>query len=414
MADLRTGEPQVHGPIAHDANVSGSQYNPLLQGGRARDGLPAAVSADDDAVWQLIDRYGRAGVILDPDTGQPIRVGPYGSVEVGDRNLVMADYLADSIETTRWTVTNANGGTSTSASGEGLLQTSAAASGSTVMQSIEKVRYTPGISYLFGCEARINNSIANNTKRFGLFTGTTTPTDGYYFEFTGATPTINVGASKASTPTVVASGSWARNATNPFTLDANFHRYEILIGGGHVFFIIDGIVRHILTLSVSTPRVTSLILPVTITDVNASAAATNVSMGVTGVWVAKIGDVQDYELPHVVQNKVAQYTTTQTGTALWTPATGKQVIVTSYQIQVGGTTAGTMQLWFGDSGDTTYTRGTDRAIFDGEFAPSATLKPGVVQNSPPHGWKGNADQVLRVTDSAAINPLTVNVWGYEI
>lgn len=111
-------------------------------------------------------------------------------------------------------------------------------------------------------------------------------------------------------------------------------------------------------------------------------------------------------------NKVAQYTTTQTGVALWTPAGGKIIVVTSYQIQCGGTTAGTMQLWFGASGDTAYTRGTDRAIFDGEFAPSATLKPGVVVEGV---WiAGTADDILRVTDSAAINPLTVNVWGYEI
>lgn len=110
-------------------------------------------------------------------------------------------------------------------------------------------------------------------------------------------------------------------------------------------------------------------------------------------------------------NKVAQYTTTQTGTALWTPASGKRIVITSYQIQVGGTTAGTMQLWFGAAADTTYTRGTDYAIFDGEFAPSSTLKPGVVQTGM---WTADAvDRVLRVTDSAAINPLTITVWGYE-
>jgi hypothetical protein len=119
--------------------------------------------------------------------------------------------------------------------------------------------------------------------------------------------------------------------------------------------------------------------------------------------------------PHMIGqtwvNKVAQYTTTQTGAALWTPASGKFIVVTAVQIQVGGTTAGTMQLWFGASGDTTYTRGTDFAIFDGEWAPSSTLKPGIFMTGP---FKADAaDRVLRVTDSAAINPLTVTVWGYE-
>ena len=110
--------------------------------------------------------------------------------------------------------------------------------------------------------------------------------------------------------------------------------------------------------------------------------------------------------------KTAQYTSQQTGVALWTPASGKKIVAVSYQIQVGGTTAGDVQLWFGASGDTTYTRGTDLAVFDGEFAPSATLKPGVVHTG---WWKSSTnDHILRVTTSAAINPITVTVWGFEV
>jgi hypothetical protein len=122
--------------------------------------------------------------------------------------------------------------------------------------------------------------------------------------------------------------------------------------------------------------------------------------------------------PHAIgytqANKVAQYTTTQTGVALWTPATGRRIVVTSAQIQVGGTTPGTVQVWFGASADTTYTRGTDKALFDGEFAPSSTSKPGVMMGNGGGALAiGAVDEILRVTDSAAINPLTVNVWGYE-
>jgi len=112
-----------------------------------------------------------------------------------------------------------------------------------------------------------------------------------------------------------------------------------------------------------------------------------------------------------LSTKTAVYSTAQTGAVLWTPTSGKKLYITYYQIQSGGTVVGTVQLWFGASGDTAYTRGTDAAIFDGEFAPSATSSPGVVQTGM---WQGAADYVLRVTDSAAINPLTVTVWGYEV
>ena len=110
--------------------------------------------------------------------------------------------------------------------------------------------------------------------------------------------------------------------------------------------------------------------------------------------------------------KCATYTTAQTGVALWTPAAGKAICVTSIQIQSYGTTAGTAQVWFGAAADTAYTRGTDAPVFDGEFAPSATNKPGFAMAFPTP-IRGAADFVLRVTTTGA-QSITVNVWGYEI
>jgi hypothetical protein len=109
-------------------------------------------------------------------------------------------------------------------------------------------------------------------------------------------------------------------------------------------------------------------------------------------------------------SRSVQYTAAQTGTAVWTPASGRRIAITSYQIQSYGTTAGTAILWFGGGADTTYTRNTDFAIFDGEFAPSATNKPGVVQSGV---WASpTADFVLRITTTNA-QSITVTVWGYE-
>ncbi len=151
---------------------------------------------------------------------------------------------------------------------------------------------------------------------------------------------------------------------------------------------------------------------------NAVPTAVSADGDVVIPWLHRTGAQVVTAAPHVgmlgdpftLTSKTAQYTTAQTGIALWTPAAGKRLVITSVQIQVGGTTAGTAQLWFGAAADTTYTRGTDLAIFDGEFAPSATLKPGVVQSGL---WPASAaDHVLRVTTSAAIT-LTVTVWGYE-
>jgi len=115
---------------------------------------------------------------------------------------------------------------------------------------------------------------------------------------------------------------------------------------------------------------------------------------------------------NVAVNKTVTQTTAQTGSAVWTPAAGKAVVITSLQIQSYGVTAGTVIVWFGGSADTTYTRGTDFPIFDGEFAPTATNKPGVYVTFPTH-IRGTADFVLRLTTTNA-QSITVSVWGYEI
>lgn len=153
---------------------------------------------------------------------------------------------------------------------------------------------------------------------------------------------------------------------------------------------------------------------------NTLPSAVSADGDVVYLWLNRHGATINANLPHVglvgepytLTNKTSQWTSSQTSAALWTPASGKKLVITSLQIQAGGTTAGSVQVWFGASADTSYTRGTDLAIFDGEFAPSSTNKPGVVMNGP---WiASTADHVLKVASSAAINPLTVSAWGYEI
>lgn len=151
---------------------------------------------------------------------------------------------------------------------------------------------------------------------------------------------------------------------------------------------------------------------------------TNATLGATvshtftqGPSQPVISAIRTAPAPHffgyTVVNKNLQFTTAQTGGAVWTPATGKKIAVMSLQIQAGGTTAGTVQVWYGGAADTAFTRGTDYALFDGEFAPSATNKPGVILTPHIPYVSPTIDFVLRITSSAAINPLTVNVWGYE-
>lgn len=106
-------------------------------------------------------------------------------------------------------------------------------------------------------------------------------------------------------------------------------------------------------------------------------------------------------------SKTARYTATQTSAILWDPGAAS-LVITYVLIQAGGTTGGELVLYFGTGA---YVRGTNRAIFDGEFAPSATNKPGF---TTPATFLGPAGEDLRVTTTAALNPLTITAWGYTI
>ena len=124
----------------------------------------------------------------------------------------------------------------------------------------------------------------------------------------------------------------------------------------------------------------------------------------------------DVEVTRVVPVSVCksiQRTTAQTGTEIWTPSSaGKAIVITSLQIQSYGTTAGVCQVWFGASGDSVYTRNTDGALFDGEFVPTATNKPGFYV-AYPTPIQGAADYSLRLTTTGA-QSITVTAWGYEV
>jgi len=119
--------------------------------------------------------------------------------------------------------------------------------------------------------------------------------------------------------------------------------------------------------------------------------------------------------PHAIGytqvQKGATYNTARTGTAVWTPAAGNKVIIQSWQLTMSGTTASDVQLWFGSSGDTTYTRGTDYAIYDGGYTPTTGARDNQMQCGV---WISPTDDyVLRITTSAAVT-IVINVWGYEV
>jgi len=108
--------------------------------------------------------------------------------------------------------------------------------------------------------------------------------------------------------------------------------------------------------------------------------------------------------PAEAQRKGFAYTTAQTDTALWTPASGKRVMVTGYIITATGTTDADMQMFFN-------TNSANNWVYNGRIDVSANSPVmGSMTMNPPTG--GAIDEILKVTTNAAMTVAGV-VFGYE-
>lgn len=104
-------------------------------------------------------------------------------------------------------------------------------------------------------------------------------------------------------------------------------------------------------------------------------------------------------------------TTTQTGGTIWTPASGKKIAINVLHLFIGGSTDGTVTLWFGASGDTTYSAGTDQVAY-GPWTVIAANAPFATPPLEAPILSATADYLLRITTSAGIT-CAGEVYGYE-
>jgi hypothetical protein len=100
--------------------------------------------------------------------------------------------------------------------------------------------------------------------------------------------TFNAVVVKAGTPTAVAVASWSRVAAAPFTLDTNYHSFEIRWTANSVIFLVDNVVRHIVS-GTTTPITTTLNFPMTVHSVN-SSGATNRLIAVRNCGIGRFGE----------------------------------------------------------------------------------------------------------------------------
>lgn len=114
----------------------------------------------------------------------------------------------------------------------------------------------------------------------------TTPQQGFYFELNGTT--LNAVTVKGGVATAVASTSWTKFSTAPFTLDANYVSFEIRYTANSVWFYINNVLRHNVS-GTSASLTASLSLPITVTNVKTSGA-TDITFAIRNIGNGRFGE----------------------------------------------------------------------------------------------------------------------------
>lgn len=380
---------EVQGDVAHDAPAAG---NPVLLGAYAKAAAPTDVSADADAVrlWALRNgalavNLTAAGALMpgDATNGLDVDITRLPALVAGTANIGDVDVL-----TVPAPLSTTGGGTEATALRVTLANDST------------------GI-------VRDSTAVVDNGGGFADGTSRVLPAGYLFDEVAGTALTENdigaarINANRAQVGVLEDGATRARYATvtasNALKVDGSAVTQPV--SGTVTASNAAGDIAHDAADSGNPVKVGFKAINALPTAVANSDRANGICDLFGRQLVSHIDSAQ-----HIT--KVFNATTTQTGTDVWTPTSGKRIAVTSVVVGAYGTTAGRLILWFGDNADTTYTAGTDQVLLAASFAPSATSKPGLVFTPAFPVFCLTADRELHCTTDAGIS-IDVVVHGYE-
>lgn len=201
--------------------------------------------------------------IIEPQTGHEVYVDQFHNMQVTEATrLVGTTFVGTTKDTNFWAETVLNSASVAQANGLVTLTSGTNTAGSIIYQSTRKARFVPVTVQMFRAVGKMDSGIASNKRIWGMYDGT----DGVWFQLDGTTLGIATKAG-ASAAVVVTAANFNRSA---FTMDTNFHGYEIRCGYSSYHFYIDGRLVHEISVEGSADLpCNTLTLPVYAQNINA-------------------------------------------------------------------------------------------------------------------------------------------------
>ena len=246
------------------------------------------------------------GDIVDPVTGMIGYLDRFRNFKVANTKRIIGSNFGNSIDTTYlYTITNNNGGTATATDGVATLATNTTANGNTTLITKGKIRYLSGRNNNIRFQVRFGDTGGtNNVREFGIYVDANN-----FYGYRLSNTTFSIVTKKAGVETVVSSGSFNGNGniTNgTYTVDTNFHGFEILVSGSRIQFIIDNRPIHVATATTSS-IVSSLPGQIYLSNTNSGGSTTNRILDILALSGSQIGDAvnnpQYYNIDAVAETR---------------------------------------------------------------------------------------------------------------
>jgi len=247
--------------------------------------LPRSLSAEGNL---------KVGVYeIEDDQGNKVAISPSSALKTTAAiKLVGVAYDSTVIDTNFWTSDTTNSGTGVQTGGQFQMRTNTSTNGGSALQSVRVARYMNGSPNYCRVLADYGGvGVANNTKRWGAFTGTmNAPIDGCMFELINQVPTL--ATYKAGVPNRISNGSF--NGKYGSTLNAipsGLQIFEIVYNNSAVWFFFNNVLVHKISASTATWSNT-LSLPVRAENVNTSSGTTDTSLLIRSFTIYRMGEAQ--------------------------------------------------------------------------------------------------------------------------
>ena len=216
--------------------------------------------------------------------GNMVDITPSGEMRTADTYRLCGGIFSSHstvVDHNFWISSMTGSASATALDSELVLYTGVSANSTGLVESVSLGRYIGAICNYMRAVVRIPDGGTTNNIRLWGCNGSTS---GIFFALSGTT--MNIGYKKSGVETFIPIGSWNVNNT-PFVVTQN-RRYEIYYLNSKFWFLVDGVLKHILQ-STTTPLTNTVHFRTYLENRNINGATTDVVLNCPVITINRLG-----------------------------------------------------------------------------------------------------------------------------